>query len=125
MSASIAAEAVPMERKRIRISSKRQITIPQKYFTDLGLGGEVDCVLVEGAMIIMPPQAQGGEFAEEILSDLIQEGFQGQQLMQEFRRRNRLVRPAIEKMLQEADALAARSLNQYTDRTADIFGRRE
>lgn len=114
-----------MESKRIRISSKRQITIPQKYFNDLGLDGEADCVLVDGALIIMPPRTNGGEFAEEILSDLVQEGYQGTQLVQEFSRRIRQVRPAIEKMLQEADALASRASLQYSDRTAEIFGRKE
>ena len=34
-----------MERKIISISSKRQVTIPQKYFELLGFDDEAECIL--------------------------------------------------------------------------------
>lgn len=33
-----------MELKRIRVSDKRQITIPKSFFEKLNLGEEVECV---------------------------------------------------------------------------------
>ena len=39
------AKETPMERKLIRISSKRQVTIPQRYFDRLGFGQEAECIL--------------------------------------------------------------------------------
>ena len=32
-----------MERKKVSISAKRQITIPQKFFTMLGFDDEAEC----------------------------------------------------------------------------------
>lgn len=38
----------------------------------------------------------GGEFAEQILSDLIAEGFSGEELLQKFKERQAQVRPAAQ-----------------------------
>ncbi len=35
----------PMNRKTIRISEKRQLTIPQKFFEALGFSTEAECIL--------------------------------------------------------------------------------
>ena len=46
MAAPSAVRGVPvMDRKIISISSKRQITIPQKFFNLLGFGNEAECVV--------------------------------------------------------------------------------
>ena len=55
--------------KRIRVSSKRQITIPMKFHQLLGMSDEVDCHVRNGALIITPIRPEPtGEFAEEILA---------------------------------------------------------
>ena len=43
-----------------------------------------------------------GEFSEEILADLIKEGYSGQELKKELQNRQAKVRPAVEKMLDDA-----------------------
>lgn len=43
-----------MEHKIISISSKRQITIPQKYFEVLGFDGEAECILQNGGIFFGP-----------------------------------------------------------------------
>lgn len=97
------ALATMPEQKKVTISSKRQFTIPQKFFTELGFGREAVCTLGNGMLIIEPARSEnGGEFAEQILSDLIAEGYSGQELLSEFRSRQSQVRPAIEKMLKAA-----------------------
>ena len=64
-----------MNRKILSISSKRQITIPQKFYQTLGFGDEAECVMRGNELVIRPIKTvDGGEFAEQILADLIKEG---------------------------------------------------
>ena len=75
-----------MERKMIRISGKRQITIPQKYFDLLGFDTEAECILRGNELVIRPvSERSGGEFAEAILADLISQGYQGEELLAKFK----------------------------------------
>lgn len=97
-----------MERKTIRISSKRQVTIPQRYFERLGFGEEAECIFRGDELVIRPVKAQsGGEFSEQILEDLIAQGYSGEQLLEQFKAEQKKVRPAVERMIKEADTLAA------------------
>ena len=64
-------------------------------------------------LIIEPVRSEnGGEFAEQILSDLIAEGYSGQELLAEFRSRQSKVRPAVEKILKAAKD-AANGIGEY------------
>ena len=93
------AVAMAPEQKKVTITSKRQFTIPQKFFTELGFDREAVCTLGDGMLIIEPAKSEnGGEFAEQILADLISEGYSGQDLLSEFKSRQSKVRPAVEKM---------------------------
>ena len=49
---------------------------------------------------------ESGEFAELILKGLIDEGYSGYELLDEFRVRQAKVRPAVEAMLEEAKNVA-------------------
>ena len=103
-----AAKERRMERKTIRISSNRQVTIPQRYFERLGFGEEAECILRGDELVIRPVKAQsGGEFSEHILADLIAQGYSGEQLLERFKAEQKKVRPAVERMIEEADTLAA------------------
>ena len=109
------------EKKRVTITSKRQFTIPQKFYSELGFGREAVCILGDGMLILQPATSEsGGEFAEQILADLIQEGWSGQELLGEFRKRQSMVRPAVEKMLESARK-AAEGVGEYSTYD-DIFG---
>ena len=96
-----------MEHKIISISSKRQITIPQKYFEMLGFRGEAECILQNGGIFLRPVRLDGNEFAEQILEDLIKEGYSGSELLAKFKEQSRKVRPAVEQLIAEADRIAA------------------
>ena len=92
-----------IERKIISVSTKRQLTIPQKYFEALGFGNEAECILQKGGLLIRPVrEANSGEFAVEILADLISQGYEGTELLEKFTQYSRAVRPAVEKMMKEA-----------------------
>lgn len=96
------------ERKIISVSVKRQITIPQKYFKALGFNNEAECILRDDGILLRPVRGNsgGGEFSEQILADLIAQGFEGQELLEKFKQQSGKVRPAVQKMLKEAEALA-------------------
>ena len=112
------------EQKRVSISSKRQFTIPKKFYTELGFGKEAICMIQDGKLIIIPEShVSGGEFAEYILSDLIAEGFTGDELLAEFKARQQKVRPAVERMLNEART-AANDKSAYKTYD-DVFGNPE
>lgn len=110
-----------MNRKVLSISAKRQITIPQKFFQTLGFGNEAECILRGNELIIRPIKAiSGGEFSEQILAELIEEGLSGEILLAKFKERQAQVRPAVEAMLSEAEAVAegSRDYASYDD----VFG---
>ena len=111
-------------KKRIAVSGKRQITIPMEYYQLLGIGNEVECFVRNNSLIIRPVEPEtNGEFAEQILADLLTRGLSGDALMAEFRRMNRAVRPAVESMIDEADKAADGAAAYAT--MDDVFGTEE
>ena len=114
------AQAV-FEQKRVTISSKRQFTIPQKFYSELGFERDAVCTMADGMLIIEPvSHISGGEYAENILADLIAEGYSGQELLHEFKQRQAKVRPAVEALLEKARD-AAHGKGEYTTYD-EIFG---
>ncbi len=110
-----------MDRKVLSISSKRQITIPQKFYQLLGFGDEAECVLRGNELIIRPIKTvSGGEFAEQILEELIAEGLSGEALLARFKERQAQIRPAVESMLTDAEKVAEGKGNYAT--YDDVFG---
>jgi len=95
-----------IERKIISVSVKRQLTIPQKYFEALGFDNEAECILQEDGLLIRPLRATGGEFSEQILADLISQGYEGQELLEKFKLYSKAIRPAVEKLLEETEVFA-------------------
>lgn len=122
MSTALAQKGgLKMDRKVLSISSKRQITIPQKFYQLLGFGDEAECVLRGNELIIRPIKTvSGGEFAEQILEELIAEGLSGEALLARFKERQAQIRPAVESMLTDAEKVAEGKGNYAT--YDDVFG---
>ena len=113
-----------MERKILSISSKRQITIPQKFFTLIGFEDEAECILRGNELILRPARnPSGGEFAEQILAELIDDGLSGKELLAEFKKRQEKIRPAVELMIAEAENVASGNGEFMT--YDDVFGAEE
>lgn len=125
MSATVAMKGnCTMEKKTVSISSKRQITIPQKFFQALGFTDEAECIVRGNELVLRPVRTNsGGEFAEQILTELVAEGLSGNELLTEFRKRQAKVRPAVEAMITEAENAASGNGEYYT--YDDIFGTEE
>ena len=121
MNTAVTKGAGSMDIKKVSISAKRQITIPQKFFTLLGFDDEAECVVRGNELIIRPVRNNsGGEFAEQILADLIAEGLNGDELLKKFKETQKKVRPAVEEMLDDASkaAMSEGGFETYSD----VFG---
>ena len=110
-----------VEKKVIPISSKRQITIPQKFFRSLGLDNEVDCLFNGKEIILKPVVRNDGYFAEQIVNQLIDEGYTGEEFKKEFARLNNAVRPGVKALIKDADNYAKEAMKNYVDETNEIF----
>lgn len=77
-----------LDKKIVKISSKRQITIPQKFFKILKFNDVAECILRDGEIVIRPAMVSSdGDFAEDIIKELVAEGFSGDKLISEFNER--------------------------------------
>ena len=121
MMATVLKGSAPMEKTKISISAKRQITIPQKFFTMLGFDTEAECIVRGNELVIRPVKNNtGGEFAEQILADLLAKGYSGDELLERFKKVQKEVRPAVESMIEEAEKVAS-SKGEYSS-YEDVFG---
>lgn len=111
-------------RKIISISSKRQVTIPQKFFSMLGFSDSAECIVRGNELVLRPTQkSTGGEFAEQILADLIAQGLSGEELLVRFKEKQAQIRPAVEAMIAQAEKAAEGKGEYYT--YDDVFGTEE
>ena len=124
MNTAIVKGGPTVDKKIISISSKRQITIPQKFFAMLGFSDKAECIVRGNELVIRPArQNAGGEFAEQILAELIAQGLSGEELLKQFKAKQAKVRPAVEAMIAEAEE-AAHGSGEYSTYD-DIFGDEE
>jgi bifunctional DNA-binding transcriptional regulator/antitoxin component of YhaV-PrlF toxin-antitoxin module len=88
-----------MYNKTVSIAPNRQITIPKKIYETLGFRNEAECYVVGNTVVLKPRNhAPSGEFDEFILRDLIEEGYNGEELLEKFKETRGKIRPAFEKM---------------------------
>jgi len=106
--------------KRIPVLEGKQIFIPIDFINAVGVENEVECYVQNNLIIIRPIRNDGGGFDEEILSDLISQGFSGGELLKKFKETRRKIRPAVESLLEEAEAAASGNAPYFT--YEDIFG---
>jgi len=110
-------------KKRIAVSPKRQITLPLAFVKQLGIEYEADCVLEQNAIKIIPVCEDAGAFDELILAELITEGYSGKQLLTKFKEKRSKIRPAVEKLLNEAEQAAAKP--SLACSYEDVFDKKE
>lgn len=111
-----------MEKKRIPVSSKGQITIPKKFINELNLGKEVDCIVDNGRIIIEPAiDVAFSQFHEYILRDLINDGFEGEELITKFKERSQDIKEAAQSMLIDAHKFASTSNVSRRQKAKELF----
>lgn len=90
------------KKKKVAVSSKRQIAIPKEFYDAIGIEKEIIMELQDGVIRITPVKTNSDDFSEEILADIIAEGFSGNDILKEFQRRKNMIRPAISQMVKGA-----------------------
>lgn len=77
----------------IKVSSKRQITIPAKWFKEMEFGEYALCTWTEQGILLQPLQSEDEDITVDILRRLIEQGYEGESLLQKYQE----VRPRIAK----------------------------
>ena len=108
------------ERKIINVTGKRQITIPLRFYEKLRLGKEVECFLVNDAIMIRSLASSDDSFAMEILKDVVSQGYSGDELLAKFAEQRAGIKKAIGVLIDEADEIAEGKRKGAA--TKDIFG---
>lgn len=103
--------------KRITVSSKRQISIPKEFYDAIGLSNEVTIELLNNRLIIRPVKEDSDDFSEEILSDLIDEGYKGDELKNAFSERRAMLSSAVDHLIEEARS--SKSYDSFEDMLED------
>lgn len=91
----------------IAISKKNQITIPQAVVDKLGFKDRAEYIVSGGQFILKPARDNTGDyFSEEILADLIDQGYTGAELLARFKDVKKHVPAAVQLMIEEAEEKA-------------------
>jgi len=120
MAQTVMSGVMSMNKKRISVSQKRQITLPIDFFNSVGIGNEVECFVQNNSIVIRPVHDSSAEFDEQILADLIGQGFSGQTLLKKFKEMRKQIRPAVESLISDANKAAKGNADFST--YEDVFG---
>mgnify|MGYP003297204871 CR=1 FL=1 len=113
---AVALERERVERKIINITGKRQITIPINFYNQIGFEKEVD-----GNMLILRPlKTESMDFSVEILKDLIDAGYEGEELIKKFEEESKNIKSAIKTIIKEAKEIA--SGDKKGETLEEVFG---
>ncbi|MED3982372.1 hypothetical protein [Priestia megaterium] len=107
--------------RRVKISKQRQISIPKEFYDALNLDDEAIVEFTGKEIIIRPAEYEVVDFSEDILKDLVTQGYQGDDLIKEFSRVKSNIPRALDLMKEEAmqEPLITGSLDDYLDALED------
>lgn len=105
------------KKRRVRISSQRQLTIPKEFYTEMNLADEAMIEFTGKEIIIRSAEQEVVDFSTDILKDLVAKGISGEELIGEFTRIKASIPQALEAMKKEALQQPAiiGSLDAYLD----------
>ncbi len=106
----------PKKVKRVSVSSKRQISIPKEFHEVLNIGEEVTLELHGNYIVLKPTRENSEDFSENILADLVAEGYSGDELLVEFKHRKGQIGSAVESLVAETKSKGRRTTID------DLFG---
>ena len=99
MGAALAALAEP---QTIKISSKRQITIPAKYYEAAGFGEYALCTWTDQGILLQPLDVDDEDVTVDILRSLVTQGFEGEELIERYQETKRKI-VSVRRKLEEAE----------------------
>lgn len=99
MGAALAALAEP---QTIKISSKRQITIPAKYYEAAGFGEYALCTWTDQGILLQPLDVDDEDVTVDILRSLVKQGFESEELIERYQETKRKI-VSVRRKLEEAE----------------------
>ncbi len=122
---ALAGATVLEETQAIKISSKRQITIPAKAYREMGFKDYALCTWTDKGLLIEPLDVDDEDVTVSILRNLIAEGYDGEELIEKYQE----VKPkviSVQSKLDEAEKdISEGKLSSYEemrDRIKDTYG---
>ncbi|OFW77521.1 MAG: hypothetical protein A2201_03470 [Alicyclobacillus sp. RIFOXYA1_FULL_53_8] len=89
--------------KYVRITGKRQVTIPKEFFEMLDMGTMLHAFVEGGRLVLEPVRSEDPlDFSQEIINDLADAGLTGEELKKEFARRREGIMTAMKELAVEA-----------------------
>lgn len=79
---------------------------PKALMLDSAHKEQLETLVRSGMTPVIIKTTSGGEFAEQILAELIAEGLSGEALLSKFKAKQAQIRPAVEAMLSDAEDVA-------------------
>lgn len=107
--------------RRVKVSKQRQVNIPKDFYDALNITDEAIIEYNGKEIIIRPAEYEVVDFSKEILQDLVSEGYEGQELVNQFSRMKAEVPRALERMKEEAkrNPVITGSLGDFLDEVED------
>lgn len=107
--------------RRVKVSKQRQVNIPKDFYDALNLTDEAIIEFNGKELIIRPAEYEVVDFSEDILRDLVSQGYSGQELVNNFSRIKAEVPRALERMKEEAmrNPVITGSLGDFLDEVED------
>ena len=108
-------------KRRVRVSQQRQLSIPKDFYQALGLDDEAFIEFTGKEIIIRPATFEEVDFSEDILQELIAQGYSGTELLKEFKKAKAGVSTALQALKEETmvQPVIQGSLDDYLDSLED------
>lgn len=108
------------EPQTIKISSKRQITIPAKIYQEAGFGEYALCTWTDQGLLLQPLDVDDEDVTVGILRDLMHEGYEGEELLEKYSAMKARIRPLARLAVEKADREAEDPCN-WGLKSNDLF----
>ena len=109
----------------IKISSKRQITIPAKLYERSGFGDYALCTWTDKGLFLQPLEVEDEDVTVDILRYLIAEGYEGEELIEQYQDMKKKIVSVKEKITEAEQDVAEGRVDSYENmrtRIRDEFG---
>lgn len=107
--------------RRVRVSKQRQINIPKDFYDALDLDDEALIEFTGKEIIIRSAEVEQVDFSVDILNDLTNQGYSGQELIKKFSEIKRNIPRALDELKKDTMSLPTinGSLDDYLDSLED------
>ena len=107
--------------RRVKVSKQRQINIPKDFYDALDLVDEALVEFTGKEIIIRSAEVEQVDFSVDILNDLTDQGYSGQELIRKFSEIKRNIPRALEELKKETMNLPTinGTLDDYLDSWED------